>query len=115
MNMDVLKFSKRAKPAYMVFNKLRVGMKILTNGTHGGVSVVDRLLSGVIGEVSGRFVYVWSNNPLFNGFAGHISPSTRKYKYSWLINLPDSSSDGHTIEILDEKMALDMHWNEVYS
>jgi len=70
-------------------DKLRVGMKIKTNGT--GLSAMSPMdppcyiITGEIGEITGSSFYVWQNK--HDGESGQISPTTKGYKCSWVIHL----------------------------
>lgn len=90
-----------------VFSKLKVGMKVRTNGS-GSVRFSVELI-GEIGEISGRNIYIFSNDSNFEGNVGKKKPQSKGYEYSWLVY--SSPNGGAQIEILSGTPK----WKDLYS
>lgn len=92
---------------------LRVGQKVKTNGTGAkriGPSdfVYPENLTGVVGEIDKRSIYIFHNEELFvHGSRGNILPQSKGFKYSWVI----LSSGNFEIEILSGEF----DWNSIYN
>lgn len=105
----------------LVRNRLRVGMKIKTNGSgHKRASErglpIHKHLVGIIGEISKHkyhsgnpmCAYIFHNDQLFRGSVGDIKPQSKGYKYSWVIQFDNGNFE---IEIVDDDY---INWNETY-
>ena len=104
------KFSSRKKHISKVWNKLRVGMKVATNGNYD-TYMDSKIVVGEIGEKRYGRIFIFSNDPAFSGHASTTTPYYKGFKYSWSISKANGNFD---IEILDSKGAIDIKWSELY-
>ena len=76
--------------------KLKVGDWIRINDINNS-SKTENWIEGEIGEITENKIYVWQNKN--DGGIGNLEPSTKKYKYSWVISLENPNE----IEIINPK------------
>lgn len=62
-------------------NKIKVGDWVRTNGD--GFKTMEKFVEGEIGEIQDARFFIWQDGQ--DGFAGSIPPSTKGYKYSWVV------------------------------
>lgn len=87
--------------------KLKVGDKVLTNG-NGKDKIEDIEFEGEVGEINNEQFYVWQNTK--EGDRGCISPETKGYLYSWVINFKNPGK----IKIINSSNQINMNLAEKF-